>query len=414
MKQFVFSALACVLAVLSCEPIDLTSRRDFVRPEIPGGGALNPPEPVPHPVFYAVGLDFKPGYDWRRDPEFGFSQCRMFLYGRGAVQTSFDVGYSQNISSDADMVRCRDGHIYTDFSTDSETVIKKDGVEIFRYPGREMIMGLLVKEDGIYTTGMPREGKGWTYRKNGVVVLSGDEGELFGDFYDDAGGMVFGYAVRKYGYYSADNKYYIVRDGITTQISLPDTKTEIRDFRSHRGSVYVLTKSRAEPYARLWKDNVSSVLPLYSGVPVEVQALWADDESIYVTGKLSSQDSSGPPIVWKGDKIFGVFSTYGKIDAFYPDGEEMLVVGHSLRTGDCFVFFNGEYEPMPSGYVFSGKECAAFVDGHYCLCLNPEQPDICPLMIVDGVRTELDINGWFAGLSYRMELSSQDSVLDKS
>ena len=93
-------------------------------------------------VCYVTGLDYPEGYDWRSDSENGTVKCSLVVFADGVPAMKVAVGNEYHISPDPDMHRIINGHLYTDFSTDDETIIKKDGQEIFRYPGREMICGM--------------------------------------------------------------------------------------------------------------------------------------------------------------------------------------------------------------------------------------------------------------------------------
>ena len=46
------------------------------------------------------------------------------------------VGDDYMVSDDPDMHRVLNGHLYTDFATDSETILKKDGKPLFSFDGR--------------------------------------------------------------------------------------------------------------------------------------------------------------------------------------------------------------------------------------------------------------------------------------
>ena len=99
-------------------------------------------EPV-RKTRYVTGIEYPAGYDWMPDLGNNAEGAVLFLMREENRILEIPVGYDNCVSADADMHRCIDGHLYTDFSTDQETVIKKDGAEIFRFFGREMIIGML-------------------------------------------------------------------------------------------------------------------------------------------------------------------------------------------------------------------------------------------------------------------------------
>ena len=100
--------------------------------------------------LYVTGVEYPEGYDWKADSDYGYVACTVFLMKDGERIVELDVDDRDMVASDADMHRCFGGHLYTDYSTESETVIKKDGDEMFRYPDRELICGFQVIDDDVY------------------------------------------------------------------------------------------------------------------------------------------------------------------------------------------------------------------------------------------------------------------------
>ena len=90
-------------------------------------------------IIYVTEMDYPDGYDWRADQEKGNVRCSLVVFADGLPMMKVPVGDAYETSPDPDMHRMIGGHLYTDYSTDSTTVIKKDGKEIFRYRGREMM-----------------------------------------------------------------------------------------------------------------------------------------------------------------------------------------------------------------------------------------------------------------------------------
>ena len=121
---------------------------------------------------FITGLDYPDGYDWRADPEKGVVKCSLVVFCDGIPVMKVPVGKEYEVSPDPDMHRIIDGDLYTDYSTSDETVIKKNGKELFRYGGREMILGMTVSKGSIYTLGQPRHGEGFTYRKEAGFRVS--------------------------------------------------------------------------------------------------------------------------------------------------------------------------------------------------------------------------------------------------
>ena len=113
-----------------------------------------------HSRTYVTAFDYPDGYDWRHNPEKGSVRCSLIVFSDSKPIMKVPVGDAYLVSDDPDMHRVIDGHLYTDFATDSETVIKKDGKPFISYEGREAIVAALVKNDSLYTLGQKRNGKG--------------------------------------------------------------------------------------------------------------------------------------------------------------------------------------------------------------------------------------------------------------
>ena len=134
MKGFLFAAV--MIAVMSC---GLTEVGEPVRR--PGGEVWTGPgvnvgnDDPDRTICYVTLMSYPDGYDWRADREKGSVKCSLIVLANGLPMMKVPVGDEYETSSDPDMHRMIDGHLYTDYSTDSETVIKKDGRQLFRYSG---------------------------------------------------------------------------------------------------------------------------------------------------------------------------------------------------------------------------------------------------------------------------------------
>ena len=124
--------------VVSCGIEDLDVRPDTGREDIWFGPGVNAGDSG-REVCYVTAFDYPEDYDWRTDKEKGSVKCSLVVFADGVPMMKVPVGDRYEVSSDPDMHRMLGGHIYTDYSTDSETVIKRDGKTLIRYPGREMI-----------------------------------------------------------------------------------------------------------------------------------------------------------------------------------------------------------------------------------------------------------------------------------
>ena len=143
-----------------------THRRDTLLPDTPPSGEH----------VYLTAVRFPDGYAWDLDTCAVEGEVWIDLYRDGEKIRSVPAGPSVH----ADMHRYMGGHLYADYSTETETVVVRDGAELFRFEGREALRGFLLREDGVHTLGQDRDGDGFTYRVDGRTVFRSETGIVLG------------------------------------------------------------------------------------------------------------------------------------------------------------------------------------------------------------------------------------------
>ena len=113
MKRLVIAAV--FIAAVSCG-LEEVSRRPhsgaedvWVGPGIDAGK-----EDREKTVIYVTAMQYPDGYDWRADVEKGSVKCSLTVYADGIPMMKVPVGDEYEVSSDPDMHRMADGHLYTD------------------------------------------------------------------------------------------------------------------------------------------------------------------------------------------------------------------------------------------------------------------------------------------------------------
>ena len=193
---------------------------------------------------YITGIEYPQGYNWMPDLGSNAEGAVLFLMKEDERVLEIPVGYGHCVSADADMHRCIDGHLYTDFSTDQETVVKKDGVEMFRFFGREMIICMLDRDDGIHTLGQPRSGTGWVYRRNGEIILYKGSGQILHGLYMDGESICFSYMDPIETSGGVRNLYYTVKDGSPQSKPFPSGWYPLRSCRPFLSPSSIRSSSR--------------------------------------------------------------------------------------------------------------------------------------------------------------------------
>ena len=59
---------------------------------------------------------------------------------------------------------------------------------------------------------------------------------------------------------------------------------------------------------------------------------------------------------------------------------------------------DGNYIGLPEGYVLISAGMGNFMNGRYCICLNPMNPSLPPAYVLDGQIYEIPVNGCLLGL----------------
>ena len=189
------------------------------------------PGPAPGPVFqldttvYYSAVRFPDGYDWQRDTAYGSVPFELLLYRDFEPALTLPSGPDACFVPDPDRHHLAGGHLYTERMADGQTRIGRDGVELFRFPGREYLVGLLEDGEDLYTLSRPAKGDGFTFRRNGDVLLRQPSGTPFGSLTDPSYGpsgalyrdqeqVCFCYASGK----GPQQTFHAVRDGLAQQL----------------------------------------------------------------------------------------------------------------------------------------------------------------------------------------------------
>ena len=218
-------------------------------------------------VAYLTVLEFPEGYDWRRDTSFGEVSGRIVLYRDSVRVLEIPAGPGSLAGLDPDLHHLVGGRVYTESCTDSETVIGLDGTRLFSYPGREVLCGLLVEGEDIYTLGRNRSGEGFALRRNGDIVFSRPDGTVTAQFssrteypsgalYRDGDHIYFSYCE----ILGSKRIWYMVEDGVESRVTVPDGR--VYDIRM-KGGELELTPIKPSPLgvytyaADVWKSVVA-------------------------------------------------------------------------------------------------------------------------------------------------------------
>jgi hypothetical protein len=317
---------------------------------------------------YITAVRYPDGFDWELDSCAVDGPVWIDLYVDGTRFRSYPAGTSVH----PDMHRFTGGHLYADYSTESETVLLRDGEELFRFPGREALRGFLVLEDGIHTLGQDRDGNGFTHRVDGREVFRSEYGNVLGGL-DESGPA--GGALTQIGediYYacrlpSERGMEYRVMQNATVFRSVPELD-RIRAFGFVGGKVCCVRYDRRRLFMET--DGKEFTLGLQGGEALLWCRLLAWKESVLAllcaTGangrRYFLQDSDGK--TWQpvaGETVSDFLADANRMGWAVTGTDGNLL---RFRWSD-----GGSVSMDPDGYLASGR-CALLRDGHLFLALT--------------------------------------------
>lgn len=348
---------------------------------------------------YVTCMDYPSGYDWKSDPETGTVRCSLVVYADGRPVMKVPVGDEYNVSPDPDMHRMIGHHLYTDFSTSDETIIKKDGGEIFRYPGREMILGMTVTEGNVHTLGCPREGEGFAYRVNGEVVMERDSGRAFPRLVNENGTIWFAYCEYIDSSDGKIERYYQATDGVSGQIAIREDIIRVWDVIRHRGSLHYLADLKGISSPVVVTESGMAALEVSSGMKISAGNLVPAGSSIAVEALYSSLGVHYASGLWKNGSRVNLFGDGMTVCGICTDGDGIHCVlnpGRNSKNG--IIYRSGEILAMPEGYIAMSRNAIASVNGILYTGLSSSSGRK-PILWKDGITEELDINGMICSIS---------------
>ena len=345
--------------------------------------------------LYLTAVRFPDGYAWDLDTCAVDGEVWIDLYRDGERVRSLPAGASVH----PDMHRYRDGHVYADWSTDTETVVTREGAELFRFDGREALRGFLVREDGVHTLGQDRDGSGFTYRVDGRIVYRSETGIVLGG--PDTPGAPGG-ALSIYGedvYYACclpserGKEYHVMRNAERYQ-----------SFPVSDGTLAVLVtggkvaRVRSKPRSLVLEvDGKETRLALGGSEYCLWSRLVAWEEDIVALVCAQSAGKKRYYLQTAGGKTFTPMAGETVSDVL-SDGKRM---GWTVTDGRGDLlrirWSDGGVTEGTGGFLVSGG-CALLRDGHLFLALTGR--DGAPNRLQeDGVHTDIPFNGYFTSVT---------------
>lgn len=389
--------LAVALIVAACG-VEEIGRRPVVNRDDVWVGPGADVESDSRDVCYVTGFEYPLEYDWRTDPEKGSVKCSLVVFADGLPMMKVPVGDTYEVSSDPDMHRMIAGHLYTDYSTDTETVIKKDGVTILRYPGREMICGILVENDTtVYTLGQFRHGEGFAFRRNGEIILERSSGRTYGRLQGDEGRVSFAFVEPVISDKDVIERYYHYTDGQVIQTALRDDVIKVWDIVSYKGGICYLASLLGVDYPVLFQNDMMSAMAMPDGAsPLSLRIL-CDDEYLFCEGLFTSPDVTMASALWFSPGQCVAFAEGMVANSCCISGDSICCAFNPSSLGGV-IYRGGEEFSIPAGYAVMGANCGAVANGMLYFGLS-SLTGARPKIWRDGNMEILDLCGYIASVS---------------
>lgn len=385
-----FAAVACGLSEIGSFEMD--DKNGIWTGPSAGGPVLS------QSITYVTAFDYPEGYDWRSDSEKGCVRCSLTVFASGRAILKIPVGDIYNVSSDPDMHRMIDGHLYTDYATDSETVIKKDGKPFITFKGRESIAAMHVRGDSLHTLGQKRDGRGFSYRVDGEVILERNIGYAFPNLMVDDSGISFAFAEPITSSADGIERYYIYHNATVSQVALREDVKKVWDVTVHCGEVFYLASliGIEEPVVVTDKSLEALTLPFETSL-VAGQFFSAGDE--LCVEMILSSGAALSSALWRQNRLYW-YSNQGMTVSSIWAGKEGIacVLNPTSQDKGSAVFRMGEYELLPEGYTAIGSSPIVVSNGILTVGLSSLSGSK-PILWMDGEIDELDVNGYICTVS---------------
>ena len=334
-------------------------------------------------------LLFPEGYDWVRDTAYGAKGPALALFEGTKRKLLLD----ELPETDMDMHRLRDGRLYSNYSTDEETIVLAEGDEIFRFKGRESFSGFLVRKDGIHTLGRNRSGGGFVYRIDGREKLSRLSGTLLGGFQEDGGRLWFAFRARDED--SGKTLFYISDGTSCNEVADALKLDKVLEIRVSNGKAIVtgsMESSKRNPLVSIDGNIVQLGSRNPPGEAVSCSLVSSSGDMLF-KGSYRTADGGEIFVIWNLKGPLETFPVGDVLAAILPEGKKYISIRHS---GGRLILrdLNGVDSDL-GPYRLMAPSCIAVKDGKPLLAMSSEGG--CCLWF-DGKYYRIPGNGFLTGV----------------
>lgn len=351
---------------------------------------------VSRTIVYTTAVTYPEGYDWLKDAERASVKAYIQVFEDGVPRNRVKISDFNHVSSDPDMHRVIAGNLYTDFSTETETIIKKNGLELFRYQGRERIVHMFIQGADVYTLGEVREGGRIICRRNGEIVFEKKSAVLVREPYQDNGQWCYTYRLSS-GTQRGGLTYLCV-DSVEQLIEVPTGFVELWDVCRHDGELHQIVYGRNKSSPSVLSDGRYMELPSEVGRYYLDSFIFFHQDELYVESVCSSS-SRFFITIWSEKNGELKFDADMDVSSVYNGEEDLYYVVNSSADGTPgFVMRNEESFELPPDYYCIKNDVVLLENGVFYVGLSSRKMQK-PLLWKDGNLDTLDINGYITSIS---------------
>lgn len=375
--------------------LEKPSRNDIWQNPTFGNDSSN----VDKKICYMTAFDYPDNYNWRSDIENGDIKCSLIVFANDVPVMKIPVGNEYCVSSDPDMHRIIEGHLYTDYSTDHETVIKKDGQELFRYEGREMILDMKVSDQDILSLGCPRKGDGLIFRRNGIVEFQKENAAPLGKIQITKDVISFAYREIVQAADKTLERYWIFQDGQSIQVAVREDIRKVWDILLHEGKICYLAEMTGIDQPVLVRGEKLNAMDTPSEAYIMTGRMFSAGNSIATELIYTHNNIYYSSGIWIDSEPYRLFNTGVTISGICSwDKGIYCMLNSGNGKGGGIIFRCGETMNAPDGYTMMGNNPICVTDGILRIGLSSLIGEK-PIIWKDGLISEVDINGYICTLT---------------
>lgn len=365
-------------------------------------------------VCCVSGFEYPSGYDWNKGvPEEDEVRCSLVVFADGVPGMSVPVGDGYEVSADPDMHRVIGGNLYTFHSKEGKTVMRRNGAPLFRYDGDEALVDMAVRDDGVYVLAHKRSGKGFTFRKDGKILLERFAGETFGRLWEDGDSLCFAFMQPVAMADGMDSRYYVAFDSSVVPVRIHDETVRVWDIMSEGGVPCVLASIGGLYRTVMDRGGEVKVMELPDLITMLSCSLFYADGGLGVECVYTYPDGLCESGILVEGSEYMRFETGCSIQALrYEGGRAHCILNPD--DGEGMIFSAGELFRMPEGYYCEGDCALAVHEGELYVALSSKKGE--PPLVWHGGQTDtLRLNGCVSSISFTEmngDYSSQVRVRD--